>query len=307
MFLLAAALFCTEVPAYSTELARASAAERAYASDFFVFIGECEGQRAVFAADFNRGKQGSALQNEQWFVLHIEKQGWVELPGAGEYRGEGAQPLALQGSPEYRLKGDDREGWSLLGGERHPGLVTQALQPRSQQVLPKGYFARSSGPATLTWKQRSYRGAALREVTLLPGMNLIRDPDASLFGDGWNGLYALRGSGDKAEMLVFHQVGGELKALLQPQTGFLASTPQVSLADGKFRADRWEQAAGFFRWPGRWRVDPLPGKGSLEVALEERDTLVNWVVGGACVAIARGEATIDGSKQPVYGLSQVVR
>jgi hypothetical protein len=307
LLLLATALLCTESQPTAVEWERARSAPRSYASDFFVFIGECEGRRAVFAADFNRGKKDSKAQNEQWFVLHIEKQGWAELAGGGEYKVKGAEPLALRDSAQYSFSGDDAQGWTLKGSAQHPGLSTQALQARSAQRNEKGVFARSSGPAALTWKDRTYVGAALREFTLLPGMNLISDPDAGLFGDGWNGLYALRGRGDKAELVVFHQTGGELKSLLNPCTGFVATSPTLELAKANFRADAWEQAAGFFRWPGRWRVDPLPNSGRIEVKLEERDTLISWVVGGACVAIARGEMQLADQKLELYGLAQVVR
>lgn len=305
--LLLSALLSAESEAHRSEWERCRATPQAYASDFFVFLGECDGRRVLFAADFNRGKDGARLQNEQWFTLHLEKEGWIELKGSGEYKLAPSEPLVLRDSPQYTVRGDDAKGWRLQGSEAHPTLETGALVSRSQQRNAKGLFTRAGGPAVLKWKQREFKGQALREVTLLPGLNLITDPDAGLFGDGWNGLYALAGRGESAELLVLHSTGGELESLLQPRTGFLARSATVEWNDAKLRADRWEQAAGFFRWPGRWRVEPIRGAGRLEVALSERNTLVSWVVGGACVTVAKGQLELDGAKLELYGLAQIVR
>lgn len=305
MLLSIAALVLQQIPnLYAAELKATLATKEAYASDFLVFVGAAEGRRAVFAADFNRGKRGDKLQHEQWFVFHLESQGWIELPGGGEYKVSGAAPLDLAASPQYRLEGSDAAGWKLSGKDTHPQLETQALAERSTMRDERGLFTRATGAASLVWKGKRYAGRAVREVTLLRGLNLITDPEASLFGDGWNGLYALAGT----QEFVFHQTGGKLTQLLNERAGFtLLNDKPFELRTGRFRADRWEQASGFYRWPGRWRVDQLPLNARLEVELRERNTLVNWVFGGAGVAIATGSFERDGQRVEVYGLAQFVR
>lgn len=281
--------------------------ESEYWSDFVSFAGADAQGRVAFALDTNRGREGVEFQAEHFCVLYDEGRGWVELAGNGAYDNSARAGAAIPDSKHFAFTGAPRTGWKIRGDGNGLELAIEPISIRTRRALGGAEFDTGSAAAILTWKGRKLAGRAIYERNHLPDKNLIMSPESGLFGDGWNAIYALvDGKGD----LRVHQSGGDIQNLLEHRAGFLELDGKTRILPlAVFEARNWSQGGGFYQWPGRWiaKWKSPESAGRVEVTLEQRNVVFNWVFGGFAVALVRGELKLDGEKHELWGLAQIVR
>lgn len=291
-----------------------------YRSDFLSFVGRDERGRVAFALDTNRGRDRDRFQAEHFGVLYAEGTGWVELVGNGDVPNSKKELAAITSSKHYEYSGSPRSGLVVAGKTNELELTIEPFAVHTHRERKAATFDTGSAAATLTWKGRTLVGRAIWEGCYLPDANLIADPDMDFFGDGWHGLYAVvdaradtPGSATTKPPLGdlrLHLADGDISKLVLPQQGFLQLDGEARLAKKlEFTPSDWSQGNGFFRWPSRWRANWLDRErtAKIDLALEDREVILTWVVGGFAVAIAKGELVIDGAQYEVWGLAQIIR
>lgn len=278
-----------------------------YASDFVSFVGRDEQGRVAFALDTNRGRDGETFQAEHFAVLYDERRGWIELAGNGEFANPERKLAEIASSKSYAYSGTPTAGLVIESKANELRLAVEPIARHSHRERKGATFDTGSAAAKLEWKGRTLQGRAIYEGCTLPDRNLIADPDADFFGDGWHGLYAqIDGVGD----LRLHSADGDVAKLVLPYQGFLVLDGEARATKKlAFEAVDWEQGGGFFRWPNGWNANWKDHDTNAEVSLRlaDRNVVASWVVGGFAVAIAKGELTLGGKKHEVWGLAQIIR
>jgi hypothetical protein len=301
-----------------------------YVSDFFCFVGGDELGRAVFAFDVNRGRQGERTQAEYFAALWVEGQGWRELEGTGQFRDPEQRFYELPSTATFQLSGWAADGLTVESAANQLGLRVEPVVRHTRSRRGQAVFSSGSSAGELRLGERRIQGRVSYEYCFLPDRNPLVKTYTDLFGDGYHGLYGVVGATSSGADLRFHQTGGWLEPLVAARDGFLrrdGSTERIAGASFEI-ADK--RLGGFFRWPGRYRVgwsppqpeepgpvppEPAP-EGSaapasaprrLDVALRDRETILNYVFGGVAVAIAEGELIQGEQREAVFGLALIVR
>jgi hypothetical protein len=293
-------------------------AELEYLSDFLCFVGGDASGRVLLAVDLNRGRNGKKLEGEQFVALHVEGQGWLEVGGKSDLKVDALE--ALPDSGRWEVSGERQSGFRLVCPERELDFSTGRLDAVALHSQNNDLFSTGAGTGTLRLGKRTIAGIVHHEYCFLRGINPLAKTYTDLFGDGFHGLYCSVGLGAEASTLRLHKSGGRLEPLILRQNGFEKSGQGSTRLDlGRLRISDWS-LGGFFRWPGRYRLDwtrptesgQLGHDGqrstlSFDLRVRQRETVVNYVFGGVAVAIVEGTARVDGQDVAIYGLALIVR
>lgn len=280
-----------------------------YVSDFLCFTGGDDQGRVAFAFDANRGRKGERFQAEHFGALWVEGRGWVELKGTGEFEDPDQRFRELPSSPAWQVEGDAAAGISVVSESNGLELRVDPLSIVTRRSLEGASFDTGSTRASLRLGERELEGVVTYEYCFLPDINPLAKTYTDLFGDGFHGVYAVVGQPAGGEPLRFHDSGGRLEPLILSRDGFVGGGEQAQrVEEARFRISN-RSLGGFFRWPGRYRVDwgePESGP-RFDLRIKDRKTLFNYVFGGVAVAIVDGALTRDGAEQPVFGFALIVR
>lgn len=292
--------------------------ELEYLSDFLCFVGGDGEGRVLLAVDLNRGRKGQRFDGEQFVALHVEGQGWLEVGGRSDLKVENLEQLP--DSARWEVSGDRQTGFRLVCAERALEFSTGRLDAVALHSQDNDLFSTGAGTGSLRLGERVIPGVVHHEYCFLRGINPLAKTYTDLFGDGFHGLYCSVGLGAEAGALRLHKSGGRLEPLILRQSGFEKSAAGRTRLDlGRLRISDWD-LGGFFRWPGRYRLDwtrpsdkaAVGHDGqretlSFDLRVRQRETVINYVFGGVAVAVVEGTGRVDGADVALYGLALIVR
>ena len=280
-----------------------------YVSDFFCFVGGDETGRVAFAFDVNRGRDGDDYEAQTFSMLWVEGSGWRDVGGMQDFEDARDRFFELPSSEVWSVTGLTSEG-VVIASEEH-GLSLQVDPIRTHTKNRRGLAAFTAGSAagTLTLGERVVTGRVSHEYCFLSDMNPLAKRYTDLFGDGFDGIYAVIGSPSEGADLRFHESGGRLMPLIRERDGFIGEEGAVVRIEGADFDVTGGSIGGFFRWPARYRANWGAGDGrrSFDLDVDERETVANFVFIGVAAAIVEGTYVEGGVEQPVFGFALVVR
>lgn len=286
---------------------RLADAQLAYVSDYLSFAGVDEHGRVAFALDTNRGRDGAAFQAEHLYgVLHDEHRGWLDVAGTGRYANDAGALLELPSSPAFAFHGDPWSGLTV----RSPGnglmLEAEPVVERLRRTDPTTLYAMTSAGATLRWQGRVVRGRLIHEYLVQREANLLTR--RSFSGLGQMEFHYLR-TQDGDDLYVQSYTGGQPMAGMERLLGFRTRSEQTEqLSDLAFTTTQHDLALGLYRWPSRWRVTLLDGRGPAELTLRtlRRTRVKSWLVAGLAMSAVAGVLhEADGRQVSVHGFGEL--
>lgn len=280
----------------------------AYASDYFSFVGWDDAGAVAFAIDTNRGTDGDAGQAEHFLVLYDAATGWREVAGNGAYPNPDRVLAPIPDSPHFTFSGTPEAGIEIRATGDGPRLVVAPIRPVIDRKVGIAAYRMGSAPGTLAWNGRTVHGRVIHEHLFLPGFNRLSRRYAGLFG-GFSGFYAVVGEGGDL-YLHHHEAGaGFMAELAGADAGFLVlggAGAEMAGIDVAVAESGW--AAGFYRWPERWRGSFSAGgrDWTFDLTATARHRIGNWGIGGFAMAVVTGTLQSGGETLPVFGLGELI-
>jgi hypothetical protein len=85
----------------------------------------------------------------------------------------------------------------------------------------------------------------------------------------------------------------------------------IRMEEAEVTVENFGLALGFYFWPRAWSGH---GKGAaggdkvtFDLALRERKTFANWVIGGFAMGIVTGEVNLEGRIWNAYGFGEIIK
>lgn len=305
----AGAAACNSAPTeriFGMTAAELEAEKLAYASDYISFVGQDDQGMVAFALDTNRGRDGDTWQAEHFAVLYDKRRGWQPVVGNGPYPNDAKALINIPDSEAFAFFGTTREGLRI---QSHSNQLDVEISPVKTYIDRRKGLAEyrvGAAPAVLSWQGRLVEGRVIHEYLFLPAFNRLSRRYAGTFDD-FQGIYAaVDGIGD---LYLHRQKGRALAPLTGREDGFLV----LDGAGGKLEAIEIEVTArafalGFYRWPTAWRGRlSLHGKDyTLELLLNKKHNIANWVMGGFAMGVVNGALTSAEESRSVYGLGELI-
>ena len=277
-----------------------------YYSDYFSFVGEDEIGKLAFAIDNNRGRDGDSFQADHFVILYDEHKGWIEVQGNGLYENKSKSLEEIPDSNFFSFNGDVDNGIIILSEPNQLKITIQPLQVQLDKNKGLSRYQMRSGPATLQWQGRTIKGRIIYEYIYFPSFNRLSRKYFSVFKD-FQGIYArVEEDGD---FYLHLQKSDQIAPLVGYKKGFLRFEGQTFKLDAiDIEADARTQGMGFYRWPISWSGNAGSGDAeiNLRLNLKQRNSLFNWVIGAFAMGIVEGEIMINGKKQKIYGLGELI-
>ena len=279
----------------------------AYYSDYFSFVGEDAQGRVAFALDNNRGQDGERFQADHFVVLHDEQRGWVPMRGSGRYPNSAGALETIPDSADFAFAGAPEKGMRITSGSNALTLEIAPIHKMVERAKGDARYWLGSAGATLAWSGRTIPGRVIYEYLYRPGWNRLA---RRYFGE-WHDFHALYlRTADGGDLYLHRENPVGEEPLHGRMLGFLVLGGRASaLREMQIDVTRRSQAWGLYRWPQSWRAsfvaNGVPYR--LDVALAERETVANWLIGGFAMGIARGELRRDGEALSLYGLAELIR
>jgi hypothetical protein len=292
---------------FSSKASDSDQIEISYYSDYFSFVGSDSQGQVAFALDNNRGQDGKEFQAEHFAVLHDEHKGWVEVKGSGSYENVRHELRTIPNSETFQFQGNVEKGIHIESPNNQLTLSVEPIAFHIENKKGMAHLRMGSAAAVLQWGERQIPGRVIYEYLFLPQFNRLSRSYFGLWKDV-HGLYLrVGGKGD----FYFHSQNSEL---LQPLTGqvsgflFLEKDSPTSLSKVSIVASDSELAFGFYQWPLSWKGTFYRGQTpyKVEVELNERKTLANWVIGGFSMGLVRGKISTEDNIYKVYGLGELL-
>ncbi len=277
-----------------------------YYSDYFSFIGEDELGHVAFAIDINRGRDGDAYQAEHFVVLNDAHHGWIDIVGNGAIEPATRDLIALVNSETFQFQGQPENGIRLASETNRLTLTVEPIPViySRQKGLAKIWMG--SAKATLQWQGREIDGRVIYEYLYLPAFNRLSRTYHGLWAD-FHGIYV---KVDDAQDLYIHtQRSPLLTPLVGEKAGFaLLHNGRGELENLEMRVTNSSVALGFYRWPQAWvgTFDFKQHSYTLELGLENRTSIVNWVLGGFAMGVLKGRLTQGQNSYSLLGLGELL-
>lgn len=297
-----------ETPAPTTPESVESEQALEYISDFFCFVGADEQGKVAFAFDVNRGREGDEYQAQTIANLWVDGQGWRDFGGMVDFEDPEDRFYELPSSDRWALEGWASTGVTIRSDRDGVELVVDAIETHTKNKRGLAVFTSGATSGTLKLGQREIRGRVSHEYCFLSDMNPLVKRYTDLFGDGFDGIYAVFGDSSEGGDLRFHESGGRLEPLVMTRDGFVVEDGTASRIEGaSFKVS--DKSFGLIRWPGRYRASWKEGgvACSYDLRIRDRETLVNVLIVGVAVGIVEGTFTRGGVEQEVFGLTLIVR
>jgi hypothetical protein len=277
-----------------------------YVSDYFSFVGQDSYGNVAFALDNSRGRDGDAYQAQHFLVLHDEKTGWVRLDGNSRYENAGKELKAIPDSPFFQFRGAPRTGMTIVGESNRLMLNIEPIPLRISRRHDGAAVWMGSAPAVLTWQGRTISGRVIYEYLVMPDFNRLTRTYWDLWRE-YQGFYLRIGS--DSDVYLHRQLSERLAPLMGLLDGFTAFDGTTdSMKDLKVEVLDRGLARGFYRWPTAWRITWTGPQGPATLNLKQvtRTGIWNFAIGGFSMAVVRGELSLAGKQQEVYGLVELI-
>ncbi|MEO0650667.1 MAG: hypothetical protein AAFZ65_08315 [Planctomycetota bacterium] len=276
-----------------------------YISDFFCFVGSDEQGKVAFAFDVNRGRKDDDYQAQTIANLWVDGEGWEDFGGMVDFDDPEDRFYELPSSSRWSLEGWASTGVTIRSQRDGIELEVDPIATHTKNKRGLAVFTSGSSAGTLRLGEREITGRVSHEYCFLSDMNPLAKRYTDLFGDGFDGIYAVLGEGGD---LRFHESGGRLEPLVMNRDGFVVEEGEASRIEGaSFKVS--DKSFGLIRWPGRyrssWTEDGVAC--SYDLRIRDRETLVNVVIVGVAVGIVEGTYTRGGVEQEVFGMALIVR
>jgi hypothetical protein len=277
-----------------------------YVSDYISFVGEDAQGHVAFALDNNRGRDGDAYQAEHFVVLHDERQGWINVLGNGRYDNPKHELWTIPDSPAFTFQGTPATGITVASRADRLTLRVEPIPAAVERAHQGARYRMGGAPAVLEWAGRTLKGRVIYEYVFMPEFNRLTRVYWGLWKE-YQGLYlAIGGQGD---LYVHSQQSELIVPLVGRLLGFTVLNGHVETLEELALSvlDR-TMALGFYRWPTRWQVEWTGREGpvSATLTLSDRKSFGNWVFGGFSMGIVKGDAMLNGRKQAIYGLAELL-
>jgi hypothetical protein len=282
------------------------AASLIYVSDYFSFVGQDGQGRVAFALDNNRGRDGAGYQAEHFAVLHDERQGWIEVIGDGPYENITKELLTIPNSSAFKFQGSPAEGISIISVPNNLLLQAQPVAMTLRRQHEGARYEMGSAPASLQWAGRTLNGRVIYEHLMIPEFNRMTRTYWRLWKDFQAFYLTIGHSGD---LYVHRQEGDRLTPLVGHLTGFTVMDGRTQpLEQISFTPLAKSFTFGLYRWPVSWRLEWKSPEGlhATTLTLSDRKRYGNWVIGGFSMGIVKGELSINGKLEPLYGLAELI-
>jgi hypothetical protein len=277
-----------------------------YVSDYVSFIGQDSQGKVAFALDNSRGRDGETYQAQHFLVLHDEKTGWARLYGNSRYDNAGKELKAIPDSPFFQFRGAPRTGMTIVGESNRLMLNIEPIPLRTSRRHDGAAVWMGSAPAVLTWQGRTISGRVIYEYLMMPDFNRLTRTYWDLWKE-YQGFYLKIGS--DGDVYLHRQLSERLAPLMGLLDGFTAFDGATgSMKDLKVEVLDRELARGFYRWPTAWRITWTGPQGPATLNLKQvtRTSIWNFAIGGFSMAVVRGELSLAGKQQEVYGLVELI-
>ena len=277
-----------------------------YVSDYVSFIGQDSQGKVAFALDNSRGQDGEAYQAQHFLVLHDEKAGWVRLDGNSRYDNAGKELKTIPGSPYFQFRGAPRTGMTIVGESNRLMLNIEPIPLRTSRRHDGAAVWMGSAPAVLTWQGRTISGRVIYEYLMMPDFNRLTRTYWDLWKE-YQGFYLKIGSDN--DVYLHRQLSERLAPLMGLLDGFTVFDGATdSMKDLKVEVLDRGLARGFYRWPTAWRITWTGPQGPATLNLKQvtRTSIWNFAIGGFSMAVVRGELSLAGKQQEVYGLVELI-
>ena len=277
-----------------------------YVSEYFSFVGRDSQGHVAFALDNSRGRDGDAYQAQHFLVLHDEKTGWVRLDGNSRYDNAWKELKVIPDSPFFQFRGAPRTGMTIVGESNRLMLNIEPIPLRISRRHDGAAVWMGSAPAVLTWQGRTISGRVIYEYLVMPDFNRL----ARTYWDLWKeyqGFYLRIGS--DGDVYLHRQLSERLAPLMGLLDGFTVFDGATdSMKDLKVEVLDRGLARGFYRWPTAWRITWTGPQGPATLNLKQvtRTSIWNFAIGGFSMAVVRGELSLAGKQQEVYGLVELI-
>jgi hypothetical protein len=241
-------------------------------------------------------------------VLHDEHEGWVSVPGAGDYENKKKELLAIPDSPDFQFTGEVKSGITLHSPNNRLELEVAPINELVSRVGAKAIFSMGSVSATLKWRGRVIPGRVIYEYIFMKSLSRWYSAFSGLYFNDFQGLYLKTGEGD--DFYLHTSKGTAWQDMFDRVMGFQVIDGQYELlCELRIEVPERSLGPGFYLWPQSWRVSwqGSKGSGTLSVNVIDRKTVTNWLIGGFAMAIVTGELTYGGKTRPVYGLAELIR
>ncbi|MDW7709226.1 MAG: hypothetical protein SCH98_02035 [Deferrisomatales bacterium] len=287
-------------------------ARLAYYSDYFSFVGQDEQGRVAFALDTNRGQDGREFQAEHFAVLHAEGQGWIGLRGSGPFPNTGQVLEGLTDSEHFRFSGTPESGMTIESPENSLSLRIDAIPVHLDRKRGQDRYWMGSVSATLVWAGRTLPGRVIYEHIHFEDWNRLARTYPGFWRD-FHGLYLLLrdpATGDLGDLYLHRQRSEKLAGLTGLVDGFaVADGRAVRLEGAEVDVTGRRPALGFYRWPRSWegRWSGAGEELTFTLRLEDRKTIVTWIIGGFAMGIAEGTVRYRGRAWEAYGLGEIIK
>ena len=277
-----------------------------YISEYFSFVGQDGQGHVAFALDNNRGRDGAQYQAEHFSVLHDERQGWIEVVGNGRYENVTKELLSIPNSSAFKFQGSPAEGFSIVSVPNSLVLQIQPIAMALRRQHEAGRYEMGSAPALLQWAGRTLTGRVIYEHLLVPDFNRITRTYWSLWND-FQGFYLT--IGETGDLYVHSQDGERLTPLVGRLTGFTVFDGRAQMLETVSLVPLARSfALGLYRWPTAWQLEWAgpEGRTATTLTLSDRKGFGNWVLGGFSMGIVKGQISINGKLEPLYGLAELI-
>ncbi len=281
-----------------------------YVSDYFAFMGRDETGRVMFALDNNRGRDEDQWQAEHLLVLlHNESQGWANLEGQGIFGNVQKQLRTLPSSPSFQFQGTPDAGLTIHSPSNQLTLTISPIPERLSRTHHLSKYWMGSASGTLEWQGRTIKGVIIYEHLRMPDFNRLKHNYPDLWTESY-GMYLWIGNGSNHLYLHSQKNPTRLSPLIGDQVGFsVVEHNGEQLTNLKLKVLEKQQALGFYQWPSRlegsW--EDTRGGGSFNIQVSDITVISNFFIGGLAMGMVTGEVTLNGQRQPIYGLVEVLK
>ena len=279
-----------------------------YISDFFCFVGADEVGKVAFAFDVNRGREGDDYQAQTIANLWVDGEGWRDFGGMSEFDDPEDRFYELPSSERWSLEGWTSSGVTVRSERDGIELEVEAITTHTKNKRGLAVFTSGASAGTLRLGEREIRGRVSHEYCFLSDMNPLVKRYTDLFGDGYDGIYAVLGDASSGRDLRFHESGGRLEPLIRTRDGFVATGQEAArIEDARFEVS--DKSFGLIRWPGRYRASWTEDgvECACDLRIRDRETLLNVLIVGVAVGIVEGTYARGGEREDVFGLALIVR
>lgn len=277
-----------------------------YYSDYFSFIGEDQQGFVAFAIDVNRGRDGDKYQAEHFVVLHDEHKGWIDTVGSGPFALEATDIFSISNSENFIFHGQPADGITLTSVTNALTLTIEPIAAVYSRQRGLAQVLMGSAKATMQWQGREINGRVIYEYLYLPAFNRLTRNYRGLWAD-FHGIYVK--VDDEQDLYIHTQRSPLLTPLVGEKAGFiLLQNGRGELENIEMKVTKSVQAIGLYRWPLAWigKFDFKQKTYELELKLDDRTTMVNWILGGFSMGVVKGRLRQGKSSYSLLGIGELL-